>query len=92
MKRVGCCRSNNNCRAVLIIVKHGYSHALATNFFHDKAVRCLDIFQIDGAKCGLQRANNFGKFFRIAFIHFNVKAINICEFFEQNRLAFHHWL
>lgn len=33
MKRVGCRRSNNNCRAVLIIVKHRYSHPLTTNFF-----------------------------------------------------------
>ena len=74
---------------MLVVVKDWDFHPRAANIFNNKAIRRFDIFQVDRAKGWFKRANDIGQFFGVAFIHFNVEAIDICELFEKNRLAFH---
>ena len=67
-------------------------HALAQFLLNNKALGCLDVFQVDTPKCGLKCGDNIDQFIRVGFIHFDIKDIDISELLEQNGLAFHHRL
>ena len=90
MQRVGGCRADDDGGAVLVVVKDGDVHALATVFFNDEAVGCLDVFKVDRAEGGFQRADDFGKFLGVFLVQLDVEAVDIGEFLEENRLALHH--
>ena len=84
--------TDDNGRAMLIVVENRDIHALAADTLNHETIRGLDVFQIDCPKRWLQRAHDICQLFRVCFIHLNVKAINGREFLEQNSLAFHHRL
>ena len=81
--------TDNRC-AMLVVVKNGYIHPLAAQFFDHKAIRCFDIFEVNCTEGGFERGDDLGEFFWIGFVHFDVEAIDIGEFLEQDRLALHH--
>ena len=83
---------NDDCRAVLVIMKDRDAHAFAQAAFHFKAFRRLDVFKVDGAEGGFQRGNHLDQLVGVAFVNFDVYRINAGEFLEQNRLAFHDGL
>ena len=77
---------------MLIIMKHGDAHPVAQFTFNDKALGCLDIFEVDPAKGRLKSCNNFNEFVGVLFIDLNIKDIDARKFFKQNCFAFHHRL
>ena len=58
----------------------------------EEAVRCLDVFQIDAAECGLHGRDNIDNLVRVGFVKLDVEYVDISEFLEQASLAFHHGL
>ena len=86
-------RADTNSGAVLVIVEDRYFHAFAQFALDIKAVRCLDVFQIDAAKSRLQRGDDVDQFVKVMFfINFDVKHVNAGKLFKQNTLALHHRL
>ena len=77
--------------AMLVIMENWNIHTFAQLLFDDKTFRRLDVFKIDAAKSGRQHCNRLDKFFWVSGVKFQINAINIGKFLEQNRLAFHHW-
>ena len=73
-------------------MEHRNVHAFAQLALNLKTFRGLDVFQIDGAKCGFEAGDDINQFFNGALRHFNVKDIDSSKFLEQNRLAFHDGL
>ena len=71
----GC--TDHNRGPVLIVMKNRNTHALAADLFHDEAIRCLDVFQVDRTEGRLQSANVLGELLRIHFIYFNVETIDM---------------
>ena len=92
MQCVGGRSPHDDCGTVLIIVENRDVHPLAADFLDDEAVRRLDVFKVDRAEGGAERADDFGKAFRIGFVQFDVETIDIGEFLEQDGLALHHRL
>ena len=89
MHRIRGGRADDDGCAVLVVVKDRDIHTLAAEFFDDEAVRCLDVFKVHRAKGRFQRANDIGQLFGIGFVNLDVETVDIGEFLEQNRLAFH---
>ena len=79
-------------RAMLIIMKDRDVHPLFQCLFNDEAIGCGNIFQIDAAKGRFQQFNRVDEALRILGIHFDVDGVDVGESFEQDGLAFHHWL
>ena len=78
---------------MLVIMENRNLHALAQLALHIEAVRCLDIFEVDAAKGGLQRRDDVHQLVEVVlFVDFNVKHIDAGELLEQHPLAFHHRL
>ena len=77
---------------MLIVVKDRNLHPLAADLFNDETIGRFDVFKVDRAKGRFKRADDIGKLIGVGFVHLDVKAINIGEFLEQNRLASHHRL
>ena len=75
---------------MLVVVEHGDFAALAQFFLDIETLRRFDVFQIDAAEGGFERCDNIDQFVGVGFVHFNVKHIDIGEFFEQYAFAFHH--
>ena len=73
-------------------MKNRNLHALAQFAFNVKTVGRFDVFQVDGAKGGLQRSNDLHQLDGVFFVDFDVKHINAGKLFKQHRLAFHHRL
>src|ERR671918_42891 len=55
----------------------------------DKAIRCLDVLEVDAAERWSQKFHRIDELIDIARSHFQVDRIHICETFKQHRLAFH---
>ena len=91
-QRIGGGGPHDNGGAVLVVVEDGDVHLLAAQFFHDEAFGRLDVFQVDGAKARFQTLDDGGQLFGVGFGDFQVETVDIGEFLEQNRLAFHHRL
>ena len=85
-------RADDDGGAVLVVVKDGDIHPLAAQLFDDETVGRLDVFEVDRAECGFQRADDIGEFFGVGFIQLDIETVDIGEFLEQDRLAFHHRL
>ena len=85
-------RTDDDGGAMLIVVEHGYVEPIAQLALHDKAVRCLDVFQIDAAKGGLQRRDHLDQPVDVLLVQLEVEDIDAGELLEQHRLAFHHRL
>ena len=47
------------------------------------------LLEIDRAERGFERADDIGQLFGVGFVEFKIKAVNVRELLEQNRLAFH---
>ena len=78
---------------MLVIVEHRDFHALAQLALHIKAVRRLDVFQVDTAKGGLQRGDDVDQFVEIVlFVDLDVKHVDTGKLLEQHALALHHGL
>src|SRR5690606_35083723 len=78
--RIGRGSPHDDGGAMLIIVEDGDIHALAAKLFNDETVWRLDVFKVDRAEGWLQRADDFGQFDRVIFIHLDVKTVDIGEF------------
>ena len=63
-------------------MKNGNFHALAQFFLDVKALRCLDVFEIDTAERRLQGRNDFDKFVGVCFGELDIEYIDTCEFFK----------
>ena len=83
-------RRNANRSAVLIIVKNRDAHALTQLALNRKALRRLDVFEIDAAKSWFQTRDNLNELVRILLIDFNIKNIDSRKLFKQYRFAFHN--
>ena len=75
---------------MLVIMHDGYLQQFFQFCFDVKTLGSFNIFQIDATKSGFERFYNLYKFFRVGFIDFNIKNINICKYFKKNTLTFHH--
>ena len=53
---------------------------------------CLDIFEVDPAKCWLQAGDDLNQLQGILFVDLDIEHIDAGEFLEQDSLAFHHGL
>ena len=91
LQRVGCCGPHNNGGAVLVVMEHRDVHALAAEFFHDKALWRLDVFEVDSPKSWPHGTDDVGELFRVCLVQFDVKAVDIGKFLEEHRFALHHW-
>ena len=79
--------------AMLVVMEHRNLHALAQLALDIKAVRRLDVFQVDAAKRGLQRGDDVHQLVQVVlFVDLEVKHVNAGKLLEQNRLALHHRL
>jgi len=85
-------RAHRDGRAMLVVMKNGNLHALAQLALDIKAVRRLDVFEVDGAKSWLQRGDDVDQLDRVAFVNFDVKHIDAGKLLEQDCLALHHRL
>ena len=83
-------RAGDDGGAVLVVVKDRDIHARPQPRLHLEALGRLDVFQVDGAEGGFQRGDDMGQLFRVGFVDFDVEDVDAGEFFEQDRLAFHH--
>ena len=77
---------------MLVVVKHRNLHAFAQLALDIKAVRRLDVFEVDGAKGRLQRGDDLDQFGRVFLVNLDVEHIDTGKLLEQYRLAFHHRL
>jgi hypothetical protein len=62
------------------------------NSFDDETIRRLDVFEVDRAEGGFQRADDLGQLFGVGLVHLEVETVDIGEFLEEDRLALHHRL
>src|SRR3989442_302413 len=68
--------------AVLVVVKHGYLHALAAHALDIKAFGRLDVLKVDAAERRLERADDVDELLRVALVDLDVEAVNSREFLE----------
>ena len=73
-------------------MKHRNIHPLPTELLHDKALRRLDILQIDPAKRRLHRGDNINELFRIQLGKLDIENIDPGKFLEKHGFSFHHGL
>ena len=88
--RVAGRRADHNRRPVLVVVKDRNIHALAADAFDHETFGRLDVLEVDRAERWLERTDDIGEFLGVGLVHLDVKTIDVGEFLEQNRLAFHH--
>ena len=76
---------------MLVVVENGNLHALAQFAFHIKAIGRFDVFQVDAAKCGLQRGNDVYQLVQIVlFVDLDIEHVDTGKLLEQDGLALHH--
>ena len=92
VKRVDQAGGGDDGGAVLIIMKHRNFQTFTKLLFDDKAFRRLDVFKIDPAKTWRQHGHRLCELVGVPGVHLKVDTINVGEFLEQDRLAFHHRL
>jgi hypothetical protein len=79
-------------RAVLVIVEHRNPHAFAQLALHIEALGRLDVFQVDAAEGRLERGDHLDQLVGVELVDFDVEHVDAGELLEQHRLAFHHRL
>src|SRR5208283_5177241 len=72
--------------------ENGDFHRFLEVLFNIEAFRGLDIFEINASEGGFEQLYRLDQLVRIFRIQFEVEDVNICEFFEEYRLAFHDGL
>ncbi len=77
---------------MLIVVHNGDLHLLAQLLLDVKAFGRFDIFQVDAAESRLQRFHDLHEFLRVLLVDLDIEHIDVCEYFEQYALSFHHGL
>ena len=83
-------REDNNCSAVLIVMKHRDVEFFLESVFNLKTSRRGDVLEVDTAKgCG-DRFYSPDDFIRILCTQTDRKGIDARKFFEQHCLPFHH--
>ena len=92
LERVQQRRSGNDRRAMLVIVEDGNLQRLLQRLLNVKAIRRLDVFQVDAPEGGLQKLAEFDDLVGIMAVHLDVEDIHVGEALEQHSLAFHHGL
>ena len=92
MQRVNqpCCGDDGG--TVLVIMKNWNVHQFPKLLFDDETFGGFDVFKIDAAKAGPKQSDSIDKFIRVAGIEFQINAVNIGKFLEQDSLALHHRL
>ena len=85
-------RTGNDCRPVLIVMKHRNRHRLAQRLFDLKTLRRFDVLQVDAAEGRFQKLAKTDDLFGVFGIHFQVENINVSKALEKHALAFHHRL
>ncbi len=77
---------------MLVVVENRNFHPFAQLAFDDEALRRLDVFQIDAAEGGLQRADDVHQLVRILLCDFDVIASHAAatpgEYASDNSRAF----
>ena len=92
LQRIHDGRRHRDGRAMLIVVEDRDLHALAQLAFHVEAIGSLDVFEVDGAKGGLQRCDHLHQLGGVLFVDLDVEHIDARKLLEQDGLAFHHRL
>ena len=64
-------------------------HHLAQTLLDDKAFRCANVFEVDAAEAGAEKADAIDEFVHVLRIDLEVDAVDIGEAFEKDRLALH---
>ena len=85
-------RTDDDGRAVLVVVEDRNLHALAQLLFNVEAFGCLDVLEVDAAEGRLERGDGVDQLVRVAFVDLKVEHIDIGKFLEQDALALHHRL
>ncbi len=67
---------------MLVVVEHRYLHALAQHLLDVKALRRLDVLEVDAAESGLQRGNHLDQLDRVELVHLDVEAVDAGELLE----------
>lgn len=75
----------------MIVVENRNVYLFVVDFFYDKIIRCFDVFKVYCFKVGFECIDDVSKFFGVGFIDFDVKIVDICEFFEENCFVFYYW-
>jgi hypothetical protein len=73
-------------------MEHRNVHDFLKPLFDDETFRRLDVLKVDAAKGRTHQRHGFDNFFGVFGVQFDVDGVHIGKAFEQNRLAFHHWL
>ena len=84
--------SRNDGRSVLVVMHDGNVQFGLQAAFNFKCLRGFDVFQVDAAKRRCNGLDGGDELLRIARVHFNVKHIDVGEYFKQHALPFHHRL
>ncbi len=92
VQRVDQTGGRNDRRAVLVVVEHRNVHDLAQPLFDDETFGRLDVFQVDAAEGGAEKAHAVDEFVDILGVDFQIDCIDIGKALEQHGLAFHHRL
>ena len=71
-------------------MENGNLHALAQLVLDHEAFGRFYVFEIYAAEGGLQARNNIYQLVDVGLVYFYVEDIDIGEFLEQHRLAFHY--
>ena len=74
---------------MLIVVEDRDIQPLAEFSLHIKALRRLDVLQVDTAEGRLQRGDDVDQPVGVPLVDFDIETIDPREFLEQDRLAFH---
>jgi len=82
VQRVQHRRADDDCGAVLVVVKHRDIEALTQFALDDEAFGRFDVLQVDAAEGRLQCGDDIDQFVRVAFVDFNVEHVDVGEFLE----------
>ena len=91
-QRVGDRGTDDDGGAMLVVVEHRDLHARLELRLDLKALRSLDVLEIDAAEGRLQRRHRLDHALDSVGGDFDVEDVDPGEFLEQDRLAFHHGL
>ncbi|MNS62396.1 hypothetical protein D3C72_954550 [compost metagenome] len=78
--------------AVLVIVEYRNVALLDQSAFDLKALRCLDVFQVDATEGDGDALDGVDEGLRAFGVDFDVENVDAGEALEQYAFTFHHWL
>ena len=92
LQRVGDRGRDDDGGAVLVVVEDGNAHAGLRLFLDLETFGTLDVLEIDPAEGRLERDDDVDQLVDIRLGDLDVEDVDAGEFFEEDRLAFHHRL